>query len=138
MTNLYFVRRCVGIVLAVLLVIGLGVFCCDSLLKADEYVPVNEVVTEAADEVIGDITDTDTDINVRTVTLQLSPEEHSVPAAEEIPPEDMTDAVPPIPGEAPEPAETESETETEAVTQEKSTQEPVVIMGDMPLPEGGR
>lgn len=88
MTNLYFVRRCVGIVLAVLLVIGLGVFCCDSLLKADEYVPVNEVVTEAADEVIGDITDTDTDINVRTVTLQLSPEEHSVPAAEEIPPEE--------------------------------------------------
>lgn len=88
MTNLYFARRCVGIVLAVLLVIGLGVFCCDSLLKADEYVPVNEVVTEAADEVIGDITDTNNDINVRTVTLQLSQEDSSDSAAGEDLPEE--------------------------------------------------
>ena len=83
MTNLYFARRCVGIVLAVLLVIGLGVFCCDRVLKADEYIPVNEVVTEEADEVIGDITDTDTDINVRTVMLQLSQEDSSDSAAGE-------------------------------------------------------
>ena len=72
MTDRYLVRRCAGIVLAVLLVIGLGFFCCDSLLKADEYVPVNEVVTEPADST-----------SVRTVELLLSREEGTVEIADE-------------------------------------------------------
>lgn len=83
MTEFYLVRRCIGIVLAVLLVIGIGFFCCDNLLKADEYVPVNEVVTEAADEVVGDATETNTNISVRTVTLQISQEDSSAPDTEE-------------------------------------------------------
>lgn len=72
MTDRYLVRRCAGIVLAVLLVIGFGFFCCDSLLKADEYVPVNEVVTEPADST-----------SVRTVELLLSREEGTVEIADE-------------------------------------------------------
>ena len=80
MTNTFFIRRCVGIVLAVLLVIGLGVFCCDRVLKADEYIPVNEVVTEEADEVIGA---EEPDISVRTVTLQISQADCSTPVEEE-------------------------------------------------------
>ena len=80
MTDTFFIRRCVGIVLAVLLVIGLGVFCCDRVLKADEYVPVNEVVTEEADEVIGAA---EPEISVRTVTLQISQTDSGTPAEEE-------------------------------------------------------
>lgn len=75
MTDTLLIRRCVGIVLAVLLVIGLGFFCCDSLLEADEYVPVNEVVTEPAD--------TADSTSVRTVELLLSREEGTVEIADE-------------------------------------------------------
>lgn len=78
------------------------------------------------------------DMAVDGMYPESTPAVSAVSMGEEIPPESMTDSFPPIPGEAPEPAETESETETEAVTQEKSTQEPVVIMGAMPLPEGGQ